>query len=215
MRTIDWRDGRVVIVDQTRLPAALRTLELTSVDELVDAIARLAVRGAPALGAAGALGVVLAVDQAEREGWDDERLVAQLAQLRAARPTAVNLAWGIDRAASRLTQGREAVLKEALAVLEEDVTANRSIGARGADLLDELLTESSAATQGIRVHTHCNTGSLATVEWGTALGVDGGGWAGCTSMRPVRCFRGAGSRHGSSIGSGSTIGWWSMVPDRR
>jgi len=64
MRTIDWRDGRVVIVDQTRLPAALRTLELTSVDELVDAIARLAVRGAPALGAAGALGVVLAVDQA-------------------------------------------------------------------------------------------------------------------------------------------------------
>ena len=81
MRTIDWRDGRVVIVDQTRLPAALRTLELTSVDELVDAIARLAVRGAPALGAAGALGVVLAVDQAEREGWADERLVARLAQL--------------------------------------------------------------------------------------------------------------------------------------
>ena len=69
MRTIDWRDGRVVIVDQTRLPAALRTLELKSVDELVDAIARLAVRGAPALGAAGALGVVLAVDQAERESW--------------------------------------------------------------------------------------------------------------------------------------------------
>jgi methylthioribose-1-phosphate isomerase len=171
MRTIDWRDGRVVIVDQTQLPAALRTLELTSVDELVDAIARLAVRGAPALGAAGALGVVLAVEQAERECWDNERLMAQLARLRAARPTAVNLAWGIDRAASRLTQGREAVLKEALAVLEEDVAANRSIGARGADLLDELLTKSSAATQGIRVHTHCNTGSLATVEWGTALGV--------------------------------------------
>ena len=220
MRTIDWRDGRVVIVDQTRLPAALRTLELTSVDELVDAIARLAVRGAPALGAAGALGVVLAVEQAERESWDSERLMAQLAQLRAARPTAVNLAWGIDRAASRLTQGREAVLKEALAVLEEDVAANRSIGERGADLLDELLTKSSAATQGIRVHTHCNTGSLATVEWGTALGVvrelhRRSGWAGCTSTRPVRCFRGAGSRHGSSIGSGSTIGWWSTVPDRR
>ncbi|MGH9217342.1 MAG: S-methyl-5-thioribose-1-phosphate isomerase, partial [Acidimicrobiales bacterium] len=171
MRTIDWRDGRVLIVDQTRLPAELHTLELTSVDELIDAIARLAVRGAPALGAAGALGVVLAVDQADREGWEDERLAAELARVRAARPTAVNLSWGIDRAALRLPHGRDAVLQEALAVLDEDVAANRSIGERGADLLDELLAESSAATQAVRVHTHCNTGSLATVEWGTALGV--------------------------------------------
>jgi S-methyl-5-thioribose-1-phosphate isomerase len=171
VRTIDWRDGRVVIVDQTLLPAELRTLELTSVDDLVDAIARLAVRGAPALGAAGALGVVLAVDQADREGWDDERLARELARVRAARPTAVNLSWGIDRAANRLTQGRQAVLQEALAVLDEDVAANRSIGERGADLLDELLAGTAAATQAIRVHTHCNTGSLATVELGTALGV--------------------------------------------
>ncbi|MGH8840786.1 MAG: S-methyl-5-thioribose-1-phosphate isomerase [Jiangellaceae bacterium] len=171
VRTIDWRDGRVLIVDQTRLPAELHTLELTSVDELIDAIARLAVRGAPALGAAGALGVVLAVDQADREGWEDERLAAELARVRAARPTAVNLSWGIDRAALRLPHGRDAVLQEALTVLDEDVAANRSIGERGADLLDELLAESSAATQAVRVHTHCNTGSLATVEWGTALGV--------------------------------------------
>ena len=171
MRTIDWRDGRVVIVDQTLLPAELRTLELISVDDLVYAIARLAVRGAPALGAAGALGVVLAVDQADREGWDDERLAGELARVRAARPTAVNLSRGIDRAASRLAQGRQAVLKEALAVLDEDVAANRSIGERGADLLNDLLAGTSAPTQAIRVHTHCNTGSLATVEFGTALGV--------------------------------------------
>jgi S-methyl-5-thioribose-1-phosphate isomerase len=171
VRTIDWRDGRVVIVDQTLLPTELRTLELTSVDDLVDAIARLAVRGAPALGAAGALGVVLAVDQADREGWDDERLAAELARVRAARPTAVNLSWGIDRAAGRLAQGRDAVLREALAVLDEDVTANRSIGERGADLLVELLAGTSAAIQALRLHTHCNTGSLATVELGTALGV--------------------------------------------
>jgi methylthioribose-1-phosphate isomerase len=171
VRTIDWRDGRVVIIDQTLLPAELRTLELTSVDDLVEAIARLAVRGAPALGAAGALGVVIAVDQADREGWDDERLAGELARVRAARPTAVNLSWGIDRAASRLAQGRQAVLQEALAVLDEDVAANRSIGERGADLLDELFARSSTATQAIRVHTHCNTGSLATVELGTALGV--------------------------------------------
>ncbi len=171
MRTVDWRDGRMVVVDQTLLPAELRMLELMTVDELVDAIARLAVRGAPALGAAGALGVVLAVDQADREGWDDAQLAAAVARMRATRPTAVNLRWGIDRAASRLPQGREAVLREALAVLEEDVAANRSIGERGADLLDELLARSSTATQAIRVHTHCNAGSLATVEWGTALGV--------------------------------------------
>src|SRR5918994_1324717 len=95
VRTIDWRDDRVVIIDQTRLPAELRTVELISIEELIDAIARLAVRGAPALGAAGALGVVLAVDQADREGWDDERLVGELARVRAARPTAVNLSWGI------------------------------------------------------------------------------------------------------------------------
>ena len=171
VRTIDWFDGRVVIVDQTLLPAELQTVELASVDELTDAIARLAVRGAPALGAAGALGVVLAVDQAEREGWGDERLASALARLRAARPTAVNLAWGVDRAAGRLPQGREAVLKEALAVLDEDVAANRAIGERGADLLDLLLAGLPTATQGIRLHTHCNAGSLATVDWGTALGV--------------------------------------------
>jgi methylthioribose-1-phosphate isomerase len=171
VRTIDWRDGRVVIVDQTRLPARLQTIELTSVDELVDAITRLAIRGAPALGAAGALGVVVALDEADREGWDDERLAAALGRLRAARPTAVNLARGLDRAASQLAQGRDAVLHEALAVLDEDVAANRAIGERGADLLDELLAGSPAATRAIRVHTHCNAGSLATVEWGTALGV--------------------------------------------
>jgi S-methyl-5-thioribose-1-phosphate isomerase len=171
VRTIDWRDGRVVIVDQTLLPAELRTVELTSVDELVEAIARLAVRGAPALGAAGALGVVLAVDQAGREGWDDDRLAAELARLRAARPTAANLSWGVDRARGRLPQGRQAVLDDALAVLEEDVAANRAIGEKGADLLDELVAGSSTPTRAIRVHTHCNTGSLATVEWGTALGV--------------------------------------------
>jgi methylthioribose-1-phosphate isomerase len=171
VRTVDWRDGRVVIVDQTLLPAELRMIELTTVDELVDAIDRLAVRGAPALGAAGALGVVLAADQADREGWADEQLVTALARVRDTRPTAVNLASGIDRVARRLPQGHDAMLREALAMLEEDVAANRSIGERGADLLDELLAGSSATTQAIRVHTHCNTGSLAAVEWGTALGV--------------------------------------------
>jgi methylthioribose-1-phosphate isomerase len=81
------------------------------------------------------------------------------------------LARGLDRAASQLTRGRDAVLREALAVLDEDVAANRAIGERGADLLNELLAGSPASTRAIRLHTHCNAGSLATVEWGTALGV--------------------------------------------
>jgi S-methyl-5-thioribose-1-phosphate isomerase len=166
VRTIDWRDGRIATIDQTALPAELRRLELASVDELIDAIERLAVRGAPALGAAGALGVVLAID----ESRNDRELAARLERLRAARPTAVNLAWGVDRAAARLPEGRAAVLAEALAVLDEDVAANRAIGDRGADLLSRLVDAGSVAT-GIRVHTHCNAGGLATVEWGTALGV--------------------------------------------
>ncbi len=159
-----------MIIDQTLLPHELRTLELDSVDELVAAIGRLAVRGAPALGAAGALGVALAVRQAEREEWDEARLASTLQRLRTARPTAANLAWGVDRVAARLTQpwDEAAVLGEALAVVDEDVAANRAIGERGADLLRELV---GAAPPGIRLHTHYNAGSLATVEWGTALGV--------------------------------------------
>jgi S-methyl-5-thioribose-1-phosphate isomerase len=171
VRTIDWRDGRIVIVDQTELPHALRMIELSTVDELVDAIGRLAVRGAPALGAAGALGVALAAEQAEREGWDAAALAAAVARLRAARPTAVNLAWGVDRAAARLAAGREAVLAEALDVLTEDVAANRAIGERGADFLCGLLGGRLGGDGRVRIQTHCNAGSLATVEWGTALGV--------------------------------------------
>jgi S-methyl-5-thioribose-1-phosphate isomerase len=167
VRTIDWRDGRVVIVDQTALPHELRLLELTTVDELIDAIGRLAVRGAPALGAAGALGVALVAEQAGREGWDDARVVDEVDRLRRARPTAVNLAWGVDRVAARLVDGGEAVLAAALEILDQDVAANRAIGDRGADLLLEL----HSGTGDVRIQTHCNTGSLATVEWGTALGV--------------------------------------------
>jgi methylthioribose-1-phosphate isomerase len=166
VRTIDWRDGAVVIVDQTALPASLELLTLRTVDDLVEAIARLAVRGAPALGAAGALGVALASGQAEREGWDDARLAANVARLRAARPTAVNLARGVDRAlAVRAAEGHAAVVALAAAVLDEDGTVNRAIGERGADLLVSLCNGP------MRIHTHCNAGALACVEWGTALGV--------------------------------------------
>jgi methylthioribose-1-phosphate isomerase len=150
VRTIDWQDGHVVAIDQTRLPAELTVLHLRSVDELIDAIQRLAIRGAPALGAAGALGAVLAGGDANAA-----------ARLKSARPTAVNLAWGVDRVLAH----PDAPLEEALAVLAEDVAANRALSHRGADWLLDRVAAPAA------VQTHCNAGALACVEWGTALGV--------------------------------------------
>ncbi|RSN05009.1 S-methyl-5-thioribose-1-phosphate isomerase [Nonomuraea sp. WAC 01424] len=151
MRTIDWAGDAVELVDQTLLPDRCVTLRVETVAELVAAIRRLAVRGAPALGVAGALGVVLA---------DGDP--AQIAELRAARPTAANLAWGVDRAAAHLREGREAVLRAALRVRDDDIAACRAMGERGADLLEG---------DRLRIMTVCNTGGLAAVERGTALGV--------------------------------------------
>jgi len=166
VRTIDWIDDEIVLIDQTRLPREERQLQITTVDDLIAAISCLAVRGAPALGAAGALGVLLAAHEAARSGWDEDTLHSAVHRLRGARPTAVNLARGVDRVAARLAEGVAAVRAEALLVLAEDGTANRAIGASGARLLLEL-----TAAARVRVYTHCNAGALATVEWGTALGV--------------------------------------------
>jgi S-methyl-5-thioribose-1-phosphate isomerase len=154
VRTIDWRDHHIVAIDQTKLPSEVVILDIFTVQELIDAIRRLAIRGAPALGVAGALGAAMAV-----LGEHD------LAALRAARPTAVNLAWGVDRALAALGDGQDAVLAAALEVLESDAVCNRALGERGADWL-------AAQVDGpIAVQTHCNAGALACVEWGTALGV--------------------------------------------
>lgn len=163
MRTIDWRDDAVVIIDQTALPAEVRYLRLDTVDGLIDAIRRLAVRGAPALGAAGGLGVALACREVEERGEGDVAHEAE--RIKAARPTAVNLGWGVERVLRRLPEGREAVVAEAVSLLDEDARTNRRIGARGADLFAELRPGPA------RVLTHCNAGELACVEWGTALGV--------------------------------------------
>ena len=177
MQTIRWADGpeggAVVIIDQTALPHEVRHLSITDVDELIDAIRRLAVRGAPALGAAGALGVVLARQQGRAKGWDDEQVAEAVARVRSARPTAVNLAWGVDRVLAAIAphaaiDDADAVaLHTALSVLDDDVAANTAIGERGADLLADLCGPDG----GLRLHTHCNAGSLACVDVGTALGV--------------------------------------------
>jgi S-methyl-5-thioribose-1-phosphate isomerase len=162
VRTIDWADGAVVIIDQTALPDELRMLRLSTVEDLVDAIRRLAVRGAPALGVAGALGVALAA----RQHPDDPDARAEAVRtVGTARPTAVNLARGADRAAGRLPDGPDAVLAEALRVRDEEIASSEAQGRRGADLV------ASMCATPVRVLTHCNTGALAAVVGGTGLSV--------------------------------------------
>ena len=170
VRAIEWVETErpaIRILDQTRLPADEVYLDLTAVDELVDAIQRLAVRGAPALGAAGALGVLLALVQAGRDGWDEDRLSAEILRVRDARPTAVNLAWGADRAAAFREDGVDRVRSEAFAVVAEDEAANRRLSEIGAD----WLLETVGVDRPLRIVTHCNTGALATTAWGTAYGI--------------------------------------------
>jgi S-methyl-5-thioribose-1-phosphate isomerase len=161
VRTIDWVDGAVEIIDQTALPQVTRTLRLSTVEELVDAVRRLAVRGAPALGVAGAMGVALAA----RSAGSGEESAYLVNLVETARPTAVNLARGARRAAARLAEGPEAVLAEALAVRDEEIANSAAMATRGADLIGELCGPAP------RLLTHCNTGGLAAVTGGTALGV--------------------------------------------
>jgi methylthioribose-1-phosphate isomerase len=147
--TIEWTGRTVRLIDQRRLPGELAFLECRTVDELCEAIVSLAVRGAPALGAAGAMGIALAAENGEPP---EEAALA----LKGTRPTAVNLAWGVDRALAAADPA-----EEAFRIADEDVERNRRLGAHGAELLPE----------GSRVLTHCNAGSLACVGYGTALGV--------------------------------------------
>jgi methylthioribose-1-phosphate isomerase len=159
VRTIDWQDHHIVAIDQTKLPSEVVFLEIFTVEDLVDAIKRLAIRGAPALGVAGALGAAMAVR--DEPSYRDRDLAA----LRTARPTAVNLVWGIDHVLAKSPAGPDAVLAAAIDLLETDAARNRALGERGADWLSQNIPGSMA------IQTHCNAGALACVEWGTALGV--------------------------------------------
>ena len=163
---IGWRDGHIIAIDQTVLPHQLSVVHLRTVDQLVDAIVRLAVRGAPLLGVAGALGVALAARQAEREGWDAFRLAAEVKRIADARPTAVNLRREVFAVAAVLPDGADAATAAALAVRDTAIEVSKRVSERGAALLIE-----ECGTGPLRVHTHCNTGALACLGWGTALGV--------------------------------------------
>lgn len=165
MRTVQWVDDGVELVDQTLLPQELVRFIVRDVPTMVDAIKRLAVRGAPAIGVAGAFGLAIAYKEADprtnRSAFD--QLVEDI---RLARPTAVNLATQVDRVYAVVDQGFDAVLAEATTIQNEELTASVAMGERGADLIESLVSR-----RPIRAMTICNTGGLATVERGTALAV--------------------------------------------
>jgi methylthioribose-1-phosphate isomerase len=172
--TVEYERGAVLLLDQTKIPREVVQLRCTDLATLIDAIKRLVVRGAPAIGVAAAHGATLAADLALEKGRNGaqvrEELRSALRALSAARPTAVNLHWAVARMLSLLDsidanasaqELRDAVAAEASAIHEEDVRLCAEMGAHGARLFPDPCT----------VLTHCNTGALATVGIGTALGV--------------------------------------------
>jgi len=175
MRTIRWQDGTVITIDQTRLPHETVTLKIKTVEEMAEAIKNLRVRGAPLLGAAAAFGLALAACNS-KAGCVSE-LLAELEAaaniLKGTRPTAVNLFWAADRVLGKargfsgtVEELKTLVVREAQRIADEDAEANRAMGENGAALIND----------GDVILTHCNAGELATVEYGTALGVIRAAW---------------------------------------
>ncbi len=171
LTTIAWRDGKIRMIDQTRLPGELVYLEIDQLEVLAEAIKSLRVRGAPAIGVAGAFGILLSAQAAipnDKENFFD-RLGRDADFLRRTRPTAVNLGWALDRMqavaqqhrAESIDQIRARLQNEALTIFEEDRQTCRALGRHGAELVPDSAT----------IITHCNTGALATADFGTALGV--------------------------------------------
>lgn len=171
LRTIEWKDGTVVIIDQTKLPNETVWVNITDYRTMASAIKEMKLRGAPLIGVAAAYGLALTAFHSKSK-TSKEELLKELEEsatvLRKTRPTAVNLFWAIDRVMkkARETVGTKkalvaAVVAEAQRMADEDVETNRKMGKRGAELIED----------GDVVLTHCNAGSLATVDYGTALGV--------------------------------------------
>ncbi len=169
MLTVAWKDNSVVFIDQTKLPNKLVYVTCKNYNEVADVIRRLVVRGAPAIGVSAAFGLALAAQQSKAKTLPElmRDLDSAFKVLQATRPTAVNLFWALQRVmgkgkrAKTLEEAKRVVLNEALKMAQEDIETNRKIGAHGLKLFRD----------GDMVLTHCNAGSLATVAYGTALGV--------------------------------------------
>ena len=169
--TIEWKQGKVRLIDQTRLPGKLVYVDCKDIKLLWYAIRKLKVRGAPALGIAASLGVVLGLKDSTARNFSDfvKELDGIIRYLASARPTAVNLFWALKRmektalknAKRPVSQIKKILLKEALSIIEEDKRACRRMATFGARLIES----------GDRILTHCNAGALATADYGTAMGV--------------------------------------------
>lgn len=175
MRMIKWQNGTVITPDQTKLPLQEVTLEIKTVEQMAEAIKMLRVRGAPLLGAAAGFGVAIAAYRSKAK--TPKQLLSELeaagALIKAQRPTAVNLFWGVDRVLDKakaisgdVEELKAAVVEEAQKIADEDAAQNRAIGKNGSVLIED----------GDTILTHCNAGELATVEYGTALGVIRAAW---------------------------------------
>ncbi len=149
MKTLEWEGNKLKLIDQTRLPDELSYVYCDNYRDVIVAIRDMIVRGAPAIGVAAAFGMALA----DIEGVDLDKAAVEI---KAARPTAVNLFWAVDRVLDS-----DNPLDEALKMYDEDMATNRAIGKFGAEVIDE----------GDTILTHCNAGALACVDYGTALGV--------------------------------------------
>jgi methylthioribose-1-phosphate isomerase len=171
IKTICWKDGKVKFIDQTLLPHQIKYISTDDVGRLWKAIKRLEIRGAPAIGIAGALGVVIGVKKSDIHDYGSffKKLKKITKYLALSRPTAVNLFWALDRMerAARdnrhmpVARIRHLILKEALKIIDEDKAACRHMARYGASLVKK----------GSRILTHCNAGGLATADYGTALGI--------------------------------------------
>ena len=171
MRTIFWEEGAVRMIDQRRLPNSLEILACHTLVEVARAITDMAIRGAPAIGAAAGFGLALAAQESHARTPAELKTDLQAASdlLRSARPTAVNLAWALERVMRKVNsfsgvntdELRQVVLQEAQNIADEDVEINLRMARHGAELISD----------GDTVIHHCNTGALAVVDWGTALGV--------------------------------------------
>ncbi len=169
LKTVEWKDNKLVMIDQTKLPTELVFVVFSDYKEVANAIRTLVVRGAPAIGVSGAFGLALAALQSKAS--TKEKLIEDLEKARKilfdTRPTAVNLKWGLDRIMKVATEGNstseiiESVVQTAKKLAEEDVQINMAIGKHGSELFNDNDT----------VMTHCNAGALATVAYGTALGI--------------------------------------------
>lgn len=192
--TVEWRDGVVRILDQSRLPEHVEFLECRDYRAVADAIRELKVRGAPAIGITAAMGLALGAQSVRAKDYPtfSKAVLAMSDHLAATRPTAVNLFWALARMKTKLEARhslpiadiQHGLITESQAILEEDVAMNRALGAHGAALLKD----------GQTILTHCNAGALATGGYGTALGViraasEQGKNSGSSPMKHVRCSK--------------------------